>query len=75
MHPRKVGATYVWMCNLRRYDCLSFNIGIMSAVLDIDLFACTLRKVFSKYYSIKLNCLKSGTKLMSINETEPEEIS
>lgn len=48
MHPRKVGATYVWMCNLRRYDCLSFNIGIISAVLDIDLFACTLRKVFSK---------------------------
>lgn len=48
MHPRKVGATYVWMCNLGRYDCLSFNIGIISAVLDIDLFACTLRKVFSK---------------------------
>lgn len=62
------------MCNFRRYDCFLFNIGIISVVLDIDLFVCILRKVFSKYYSIKLNCLKLGIKFMFINEIEFEEI-
>lgn len=48
MYLRKVGVIYVWMCNFRRYDCFLFNIGIISVVLDIDLFVCILRKVFSK---------------------------